>query len=153
MKSYSSLFEEAQSSSVTVGSETLYSMYELAVPPSVFTFEFVSYLADPVQGISLDCTSEMLINGENVKKAVLWTDTAPPVVSVQINKTTNRKAPVLRFWNVWRVGTDTIQAWVGNSAMKIESTGQGSIIVRCSSGAGAPNFGSLVFRVSSSTDG
>jgi len=87
----------------------------------------------------------MLVNGQSLREILLWEDTAPSVVEIQMQWEMSAKRS-LRVWNCWE-RNGVINAWVGNAGMRVEAGPDGITILRCSDGEGEPNFGDLVARL------
>ncbi len=146
----SDAFAEQQSNVIDWNGITVYGLLEFATPPSTVTLTFVSAKADPVQGIQLRARrGTLVVNGRESADVVLWQDTAPRQVTVEV-KPSGRGTPQLKLWNVWRAGLDVTQAWLGNAAIRIEGDqASGAFTVLCSDGLGDPDFADLVVDVNS----
>lgn len=85
------------------------------------------------------------INGQDLTEVVLWADTAPAVVEMVCQP--NGKIGKLKVWNAWRDDRGTMQAWVGCAGLIAEENGK-TVLLRCSDGAGNPDFGDLAAELS-----
>lgn len=84
---------------------------------------------------------EMLVNGQILKDATLWSDTSPDLVRIDIVKTPK----VIKIWNTWLYDGQT-WAWTGNAGMLIQEQGC-RVLLRCSDGVGEVDFGNLVIEL------
>ena len=88
------------------------------------------------------------VDGVEAKHFTLWQDTSPREVRIVIAKKGKAK---LRIWNIWREavgGYGVTQAWLRNSGMRIEPSGESDeTILRCSDGVGAVNFDDFIVSV------
>jgi hypothetical protein len=81
--------------------------------------------------------------GDSVSTSiVLWTDTAPPVVTL----TSEGRVRELTLWNCWRDHRGIDQAWVGNGGMRIAKLAGGTLRFSCNSRP-IITFEDLVFDV------
>jgi len=149
MENLSQLFAQQSSTLITWGGEALHNILEIENLPLRVQVEFISAKASPAQGIQLRLRGGSLVaNGQEAADLVLWQDTAPQTVDVEIRSAGGRPGN-FKVWNVWRAGLDVTQAWLGNSAMKVEGDLAGSgLMLRCSDGQGKPDFDDLVVRLS-----
>jgi hypothetical protein len=90
----------------------------------------------------------LLVSGERADDVVLWSDSAPPVVTASVRPLSAGKPATLRVWNAWRDPAGTMQAWIGDAGMLVEEPGPGEFVLRCSDGFDAPTFDDLVVRLS-----
>lgn len=149
MTDLSDLFAEQQSNIINWQGMSTYGLFEFDEVPSRFQLRFVSAKDSPVQGIRLKTTGGVVeINGQQNSEVVLWEDSAPDVIEVSIRIDDQATSRTLKLWNVWRVGLDVTQAWVGNAAIQIDGDpSSGSFSLHCSDGQGEPNFRDLVLDV------
>ncbi|WP_162940313.1 hypothetical protein [Gryllotalpicola protaetiae] len=124
----------------------LYSLYELPTDTSRMTIRFRSAIPHPPQGFRLRIRGGALgIESTRTDDVVLWQDTAPNEIRVQI-AWESKQGRSLRIWNTWRVNGVT-QAWLLNAAMRVDLDDRGVLRFRCSDGVGAPDFSDLVAEV------
>jgi hypothetical protein len=90
---------------------------------------------------------KLLVNNQLVDDVVLWSDTAPPVVTARMRPQSSRKPMTLRVWNAWRDSAGTMQAWIGDAGLLVEESGSGEVVLRCSDGFDAPTLDDLVTRL------
>lgn len=90
---------------------------------------------------------KLLVNDQLVDDVVLWSDTAPPVVTASLRPQSSRKPITLRVWNAWRDPAGTMQAWIGDAGMLVEEPAPGEVVLRCSDGFEAPTFDDLIVRL------
>ena len=139
------IFAEQQTNKIDWGGP-LYSLYELPTGSGEMTIRFVAFRACPPQGLRLKIRGGSLdIDGRTADEVVLWTDTAPTEVRVAINWKPHG-ARSLRIWNVWRM-EEVTQAWLGNAGMRVSTTDNGTLLLRCSDGEGEPDFEDLIANV------
>jgi hypothetical protein len=94
------------------------------------------------------CDGQLLVNAQLVDDVVLWSDSAPPVVTAGVRPHSSDKPATLRVWNAWRDAAGTMQAWIGDAGMRVEESAPGEVVLRCSDGFDAPTFDDLVVRIS-----
>ncbi len=140
------LFAAARSPTIDWEGTPVHAMWEIDPVPNQVVFEFRRGVATPVQGLAIKLEEGILCaNNVEAKHLTLWQDTAPKEVCVLITK---RKKARLMIWNIWREtigGRDVTQAWLRNSGMRIEPSGDGNeTILRCSDGIGPVNFDDLI---------
>ncbi len=145
------IFAAAQVPQIEWEGAPAYAIYEITQPTENVVVEFLNATAAPVQGLTLKVKGGVLIvNGVEATEMLLWHDTAPAHVSVQVRPEYGKKV-TLKLWNIWRGnmgGADVTQAWLGNSGMRIERSTDGKeLLLRCSDGEGPINFGDLEARV------
>jgi hypothetical protein len=86
-----------------------------------------------VQGLRLKVEKGTVrVNGQEVKDAVLWADSAPDEVEL-ICHTGKRSNCELRVWNCWRDEGGIMQAWIGNAGIVVRETGD-AVEILCSDG-------------------
>lgn len=151
MADLSELFAEQQSNVIDLGGTPTYGLIEFDDVPAQIRLTLVAAKGNPSQGVQLRIRrGTLLINGHELTDAVLWHDSAPSNVIIDI-RATGRAKPELKLWNVWRGGLDVTQAWLGNSAIQIEGDpASGSFRLHCSDGQGEPDFSDLVVEVETS---
>jgi hypothetical protein len=86
---------------------------------------------------------DVLLNDQVLDDVVLWSDTAPRLVTAELRPKSKRKPMSLRVWNVWRDDAGTMQAWIGDAGLVVEDEHAGSVILACSDGFDQPDFGDL----------
>ncbi|MCE9637678.1 MAG: hypothetical protein K8T90_18415 [Planctomycetes bacterium] len=84
----------------------------------------------------------ILVNGQQLRDVILWTDTAPPRQRLDVQP--NGAQCRITVWNAWDDGG--MQAWIGDCGMLIEPTSTG-VRLRCSDGVGGPDFDDLVVEL------
>lgn len=141
-------FAEQRSTAIDWNGVRVHSLVQFDEVPSGMTLTFVSGKTDPVQGVELRMRGgTLLVNGHESADIVLWWDTAPPEVRVEV-RTYGRQPPVLKLWNIWRGSRDVTQAWLGNAGIRIEGDpASGRFCIRCSDGLGEPSFDDLVVDI------
>lgn len=148
MPDISELFAEQQTNFIEWNGLRLFGLLQFDVMPSRLQINFISSISVPVQGLQIRMRGgTVLVNGIESDGVVLWRDSAPGSVEVEVRPRSESKSS-LKIWNVWRGCLDVTQAWLGNAAMQIEGdTKSGRILLRCSDGHGEPNFDDLVAEV------
>jgi hypothetical protein len=142
----SELFQAAKAPVVYWENTPLYGLYEFETVPDELRIKFISAACSPVQGLSLSIEEGALVVNEiEAKDMVFWRDTAPDEIVVQIFAKPERKSG-LKLWNVWRVGADVTQAWIGNAGMRVEHD-VNKMLFRCSDGEGPIDFNNLIAEV------
>lgn len=81
------------------------------------------------------------VEGQDAPDIVLWSDTAPPHVTVRAQPN-RRRAMTIRFWNGWRDNRGVMQFGVGNVGMTATRSSD-QITLLCSDGFGDVAFGDL----------
>lgn len=95
------------------------------------------------QGIALRLNGKFKVNGKLISKSiVLWHDTAPEVVILEIPATVS----TVEVNNVWDVGDGVIHSWHNGEAMVVEAVENGSRY-RCNDGFADDDFNDIVFRI------
>jgi hypothetical protein len=144
----SKLFEEAEATCVDWRGQPLYGLYEMPAPKRL-VIELLRWKSPPVQGLNLKVSGGILcVNDVQAAEMVIWSDTAPKVVNVELRFQSIGKT-TLKIWNVWRGkvgGVDVTQAWLGNAGMRIERS-DSYLSLRCSDGEGPVDFEDLEARI------
>lgn len=95
------------------------------------------------QGLRLKMpTGRFTVSGVDLRDAVLWFDTAPSPVRVEIHT-----GEEMRLWNCWKGPHGQAMAWVGNAGIVLSQTLDGWLL-RCSDGVGSVQFDDLVVEIS-----
>lgn len=145
MTDLAAIFAEQRASQIDWNGP-LFSLYELPNEAEHVTVEFRSVGSELRQGVRLKMRGGQLkIDDAEAAEFVLWQDTAPSRVEVDIAWTSTGERS-LRIWNCWERG-GVMHAWLGNSGMRVDDQGGGRYLFRCSDGAGEPNFDDLVVSV------
>ena len=111
---------------------------------------FEGFRRRPRQGIQLIMENRrhrMTINDQQAKGFILWADTAPPEVPVEI--TNAGRGGRLILYNVWEDEKyGTLLHGLNWTAMDVRDCTDGSLLIDCSDGYGLePSFGDLVVRL------
>lgn len=142
----SDLFEAAQASTVTWHGHAVHSMIERSFT-SASTLRITFEDPNPArpEGLRLKTRrGTVRIAGQELGDVVLWSDSAPRIVEVQV--CSDRAHADVRFWNCWRDPNGTMHAWIGNAGMLVEETESG-FRLRCSDGFDEVTFDDLVASV------
>jgi hypothetical protein len=82
------------------------------------------------QGLRLKARGgQVVLNDQDLDDVVLWSDTAPPFVTANLQPSGSSQGMNLRVWNVWRDKVGTTQAWIGDAAIRAESGPDGAIVL------------------------
>lgn len=140
------LFAEGETNVLEWEGGVVHGLFELDTVPDRLTVELLRAKEAPAQGLHVSMTGGALeVNGVRAADVVLWHDTAPPVVQIDVRP--RGRTQKLQVWNVWRGPHDATMAWLGNAAMQVERTNPDGVLLRCSDGIGAPAFDDLEVRV------
>lgn len=103
---------------------------------------------DLEQGVGLSADGGWLtVNGQRLKKGVLWTATAPDQVEIAVKPMRGRESLTVRIWNVWKHPTwGSTMAWVSNAGLMVEPLGQTAVKLHASAGPGGPTFDDLIIE-------
>jgi hypothetical protein len=117
-----------------------------AVPPgSSLTVRFVRHHPDVPQGLNLSTNhGKFVVEGERNADVVLWTDTAPEIVELQL---TNQVPAEVVIWNAWRGWGGWPAGSTGYAGMMVKPLGPAAWRLECSDGVGGPDFTDLVVEV------
>lgn len=98
---------------------------------------------DRPQGVRLKARGgDLVINGERMTDAVLWSDTAPPTIAVRA--VPKKGASVsLKLWNAWRDANGTIHAWSGEAGLAVDSSSDDEVVIVASDGLRPVEFENL----------
>lgn len=104
--------------------------------------------SDRPQGLRLKARDgDIVVADQVLDDVVLWSDTAPPVVTAELRPRSPKKPLKLRGWNVWRDEAGTMQAWIGDAGLVVETGEPGTVTLRCSDGYDEPSFDDLTARI------
>ncbi len=96
------------------------------------------------QGVFLATTGSLAIAGTSSPQRVLWSDTAPRSVAIEVAETDGR----LVLYNVWDSGRGRHhESQSDTSGMFVEALADGSIRYSCTDIGLEPDFSRLVFSV------
>jgi hypothetical protein len=104
------------------------------------------------QGLSLNVgAGKLLINGQEMKKANLFVDTAPHEVEILCKVPRTKESTWLSLYNCWEITFDqsaspTTMAWAGNAGMLVEEQ-EDRVLLKCSHGEGEIAFDDLVVEI------
>ncbi len=112
----------------------------------------MSSVSAPFQGLRLNAKERaFIVNGTLVPKEVLlWRDKQPSIVQINLKPKRGNQG-TLKIWNIWLQGIsggEFINAWQGNSGMRVEESSDGKeLLFRCSDGIGPVDFSDLVVKI------
>jgi hypothetical protein len=142
-------FKAAKGAPIEVDGVLVQMMYELPPiqAPAELRVELETSSGRP-QGLRLKARDgDLLLNDQLLDDVVLWSDSAPPLVTAELRPKSKRKPMSLRVWNVWRDDAGTMQAWNGDAGLVVEREQAGTVILGCSDGFDQPSFGDLRVRL------
>ena len=98
------------------------------------------------QGVWLGTDGILQVNGKDSSQVVLWSDTAPGRVEIEISETDGK----LRLYNIWDSGRGIRdhESQSATSGMLVEQLGNRSYRYRCNDIGYDPAFDKLVFTIS-----
>lgn len=140
-------FAELQTRYLVHDGVEIWSMLEFEAPSGTsLSVRRLSESASRVEGIRLQAVGgELIAEGIRSSAIVVWTDTAPELVTIEFAAKA-KKSGTVRLWNVWRDDQGGEHAWIGNSGMTVGRHESG-YDVRCSDGWGEVEFTDLHLRL------
>lgn len=144
-KTLAKLFQESKAQPVILGDMLVVPIYRIPLAAGKWhvRVERISAKNSPVQGLRLKVDrGHITVAGQKQKDIVLWEDTSPDVVDMEIACASET---VFKAWNVWRID-GIMQAWIGNSGMIVENDID-RIKLLCSDGTSAPEFDNLIVTI------
>lgn len=145
---FTPLFEGSANGTITYQGLVLHRRFMLGVAEGdVISIRFVSFTADYIQGLRVSAQNcQVSVERFKGKELVLWTDTAPEQVRLTIVKAKSLAA--LTFINVWKDRQHKTMLYaLTSSAINVDQSETGAVLLRCSDGSGQPNFEDLVVQV------
>ncbi len=144
MISFGEFFRKSKGQPVIYNGQVIQMVDRLSmVDGQQFKVIFKSVNSDWRQGINLSTDGSFEVNGQTVKKSiVLWNDTAPQEVVIQIK---SKKGECL-VKNVWDTGDGVIESWHNGAAMIVEISDSGRLY-KCNDGRPNDDFDDLVFCI------
>ena len=138
--------DQGHGATIKFQGQTVHLNYVLDFPaPGAFTVRFVSAGRRARQALRLAVKGgRLLVNRRSLDNVVLWHDTAPKVVPVQV--VPGPRGCSVHLWNAWADGKRIRQPWLGNGGMLVKAEPEG-LRLECSAGVGAPDFRDLVVRI------
>jgi hypothetical protein len=91
------------------------------------------------------------VNDQLLDDVVLWTETAPSELVLELVPKSAKKPLILRAWNAWRDPAGTTQAWIGDAGLVVSDQGAGTVTLACSDGFDAVDFTDLVATLTLTT--
>ena len=145
-KTLGSLFEEATGPTVEYEGLTVHGVVRRHVTkPGRFLVRCLKAVQEPIQSLSIDMdTGKLIVPSGESPRVLIRFDTAPDVVLVKYHPSRNGGDLVL--YNSWVDEKDSIDAWLNDSGMLVEETGN-KMILRCSDGWGEPTFDDLIVEI------
>lgn len=148
-------FLKSKGQSIELDGLTVHMSYEKRVSSDVRALEITVVQASSRfrHGISMSAHgAKMRINGQTLQKAIVWTDTAPFPLVVELISRSSANVPEVaarsvRFWNSWDDGSGITHAWIGNAGLLIDRQSESVVRLRCSDGGGEIDFESLVLDI------
>lgn len=142
-------FLESKGQPVVIGDRTVQLALDLTVGAEVnhVNVRVLRAKDTPVQGVCLKISNAKLkVAGQISPGVVLWTDTVPPVVRVDL-VARSKRAPVLRVWNCWKGRHGEVQAWLRNGGLFVESIDSCTFLIKGNAGPHDLDFQSIEFEV------
>lgn len=109
---------------------------------------FVSQSSTWRQGIWLGVEGELDVNGVSADQMTIWTDTAPPAVTVKVLRTSDG---LLRLYNVWDSGRGYRRESQSATSGMLKEEKDDAELYRCNDIGRNPTFDKLVFEISRKT--
>jgi hypothetical protein len=148
MSTFFDEFIRSQGKPIEHKGQTVHIAHKVSVAPgTVLRFNRLRAARSPVQGMRITAKGcELEVAGTKGKQFVLWADTAPVEVDVNIKSAKSGKSEVSCV-NVWRDAKhgSTFQG-MNYSGIMVEPQGN-SYTLRCSDGVGPADFSDLVVRI------
>lgn len=144
-KTLAQLFQESKGAPLTIGEDEIRQINKIEISKGRHFLDVarIKSKARPVQGVRIKLVNGTVsVTGHSHPEIILWADTSPDMLRLELE---SKSKTELRLWNVWRVD-DLVQAWVGNSGMRIKDTGAG-MVMECSDGNDGATFDDLVVRI------
>jgi hypothetical protein len=151
MPDFMPLFVASRGKPIDFEGQLLHSALHLALAPSSrIHILFESSATRPVQGLSISAERpkhRLGIAGMSARHFVLWRDTAPRHVEVELPRA--RQPVLIAIHNVWRDEKyGTTMYGTNAAAMRVTEERVGKWLLECSDGWGTDaHFGDLVVRV------
>lgn len=144
MISFQDMFEKSKGKPIQYQGKTLVMLHSFPTNGAThLRLIFESCASEWRQGVALRVRGRFKVRGQLIGKSiVLWHDTAPEVVELEISPET----PNIEVNNVWDVGDGVIHSWHNGAAMIVESLEDG-IRYRCNDGFADDDFDDIVFRI------
>lgn len=144
MPSFEKLFFASKGQPVVYNGQTIQMVDHIPIKDGQFLrVIFESVKAEWRQGIRLKTDGEFIVNNKTIKKAVvLWHDTAPREVLLQVHT----KKGDCSIKNVWDTGNGVMDSWHNGAAMIVEEVPTGKRY-RCNDGQPDDDFDDIIFRV------
>jgi hypothetical protein len=112
-------------------------------PGSALLLVFVSSSKSRRQGIRIKANGDLVVAGQKLKDIVLWSDTAPTRVDIQLGA----KVTELKVWNCWANSDGAMDAWHNGAGMIASAKAAGVREYNCNDGTPNDDFSDLVFRL------
>jgi len=147
----STLFEREKADVIVVDGRRIYGILRIPVAsPSLLKVRRLHASSAPVPGLRVKThDGSATLNGDKVRDLILWSDTAPEEIEINIIPK-RKKIAEIRMWHCWRDrrdGYDITEAWVLNDGMLVEHSNN-EWILRCNSGPNAAlSFDDLIVAV------
>ena len=144
MPSFQELFEQSAGKPIVYQGKTLIMVDEFPTGGvSHLRLVFEACNGEWRQGVALRVDGKFKVNGITINKGiVLWQDTAPAVVELEITP----KVLSVEVKNVWDIGDGVIHSWHNGAAMIVEQLPNGRRY-HCNDGFADDDFDDMVFRL------
>ena len=147
-KTLSELLAETQGSPVRFRGREVIAVYRLAAStPMMLRIHRARAVASPRQAVRLTIEGgRFTVNGQELSRVVLWSDTAPREVEVAVRP--EGRSALIKVWNSWEDEAGVMQSWIGDAGIVVTQHGD-RVRLSCSDGVGDPDFEDLVIEIDS----
>lgn len=90
------------------------------------------------------------LHGRRLPGVDVWTDAI--AAGTQLRLTRTGPAAAYTLTPVWMTASGVVESWTGNYGVVIERGNDAAMVLRCSSGVGAPDFAELVVSVTTTDE-
>ena len=145
-------FVDSRGGPISYRGLTVHSIHEIAIAGrTTLAVRFIHSTKHVLQGLRLAVDGgTLLVNDQPLRELVLWENTAPRNVRIQVTPAHARC--IVKMWNVWQDEAGAMQAWIGDCGMVVEPTSSG-VRLKCSDGADGAAFDDLVVQVGVASTG
>jgi hypothetical protein len=148
LKDYTPLFEASKGEPIMQDGSVLHRRCWIDVAGGdTLVLRFLSFTTEYIQGLRISAEQcQLTVERFTGKEIVLWTDSAPEQVRLEVVK--SKKRARVGFLNVWKDREhETMMYALTSSAMRVSRTDDGELVLRCSDGSGEPEFDDLVVQI------
>ncbi|MFY9308196.1 MAG: hypothetical protein WAQ28_04010 [Bacteroidia bacterium] len=144
MINFESLFVKNNGNSIIYDSKELVLLDRISVKENQkIKISFDEINSEWRQGIVIKTKGTIVVNGKEIKNSiVLWYDTAPKEINIQIKSKNNE----IIIYNVWDVGNGTMHYWHNGAAMWVEKK-ENVVTYHCNDGYPDSDLNDLIFTL------